>query len=180
MSRYTIVEYDQVTDPRVKAVYDQIIAELGFGIVPNLFKSMTPIPGFLEANWIQFRSVILQGKLPRTLKEMIGVAISNANHSEYAHKVHLHGLTALGMSEEVLRLLVRDFENCPLPARDKTAIRFGLRAGTQPQSLTDADTDELHAQGLSDAEIFEIVATASLFTGVNQYTDAIGLAVDAL
>jgi uncharacterized peroxidase-related enzyme len=180
MSRYTIVEYDQVTDPRVKAVYDQIIAELGFGIVPNLFKSMTQIPGFLEANWIQFRSVILQGKLPRTLKEMIGVAISNANHSEYAKQVHLHGLTALGMSEQVLSLLVSDFENCPLPALDKAAIRFGLRAGTQPQQLTDADSDELLKLGLKSDEIFEIICTANLFTGVNQYTDAIGLPVDAL
>jgi hypothetical protein len=33
---------------------------------------------------------------------------------------------------------------------------------------------------LDNDEIFEIVATSNLFTGVNQYTDAIGLEVDAL
>ncbi|MBC8171268.1 MAG: carboxymuconolactone decarboxylase family protein [Anaerolineae bacterium] len=180
MTRFPIIEYDAVTDPKARAVYDQIIGELGFGIVPNLFKSMASHPDFLEANWKKFRGVILQGELPRTLKEMIGVAISQKNKSDYALKVHLHGLSALGMSEEVLRTLVSDFEACPLPAREKAVIRFGLLAGTQPHDLTDAHFDDLRKLGLNDAEIFEIMATANLFTGVNQYTDAIALEIDAL
>lgn len=180
MARFAIVEPASVTDTTVKQVYDEITTELGFGIVPNLFKSMASHPGFLKANWDKFRAVVLKGELPRTLKEMIGVAISQHNHSEYALKVHLHGLSALGMSEEVLRTLVSDFEACPLPAREKAAIRFGLLAGTDPHKLTDEHYAELRKFGLTEAEIFEIVATANLFTGVNQYTDAIALEVDAL
>jgi uncharacterized peroxidase-related enzyme len=111
---------------------------------------------------------------------MIGVAISQSNKSEYALKVHLHGLSALGMSEEVLRTLVSDFEACPLPAREKAVIRFGLLAATQPKQITAEKFAELRALGLDDAEIFEIVATANLFTAVNQYTDAIQLEVDSL
>jgi len=117
MAHFPIQEYDQVTDPKVKAVYEEIQAELGFGMVPNLFKSMALSPDFLEASWKKFRSIILQGDIPRTIKEMIGVAISQANGSDYALKVHLHGLSALGISEEVLRTLVSDFANCPLPER---------------------------------------------------------------
>ncbi|MEO8606822.1 MAG: carboxymuconolactone decarboxylase family protein [Chloroflexota bacterium] len=180
MAAFPILEYEALTDAKAKNVYEEIKAELGFGIVPNLFKSMGSHPDFLEANWKQFRGVILKGELPRTLKEMVGVAISQANKSEYALKVHLHGLSALGMSEEVLRTLVADFDACPLPAREKAAIRFGLLAATQPKSLTPEKFTELRALGLDDAEIFEIVATANLFTGVNQYTDAIQLEVDAL
>ncbi|MFB8792307.1 MAG: hypothetical protein U7123_26525 [Potamolinea sp.] len=104
MAHFPIQEYNQVTDPKVKAVYDEIIAELGFGIVPNLFKSMAINPEFLEGNWKKFRSTILQGDVPRTIKEMIGVAISQHNNSQYALKVHLHGLSALGISEEVLTM----------------------------------------------------------------------------
>lgn len=180
MSHFPIIEYDQTTDPKVKFVYDEIKAELGFGIVPNLFKSMATNPGFLEANWKKFRAIVLQGQLPRTLKEMIGVAISQANGSEYALRVHLHGLSALGISEEVLRLLVSDFVNCPLPEREKAVISFGLRAATEPSALTGADYQRLHNLGLNEAEIFEIVATANLFTAVNQYTDAIALEIDSL
>jgi len=180
MAHFPIVEYDKLTDPKAKAIYDEIKAELGFGIVPNLFKSMATNTAFLEANWKKFRGTVLQGDLPRTLKEMVGVAISQANNSQYALKVHLHGLSALGMSEEVLRTLLANFEACPLPVREKAVIRFGLLAATKPHEMTAQKFDELRALGLDDSEIFEIIATANLFTGVNQYTDAIALEIDAL
>lgn len=180
MSRFPIVEFEDLKDEKAKAVYNQIKAELGFGIVPNLFKSMATNPNFLETSWNKFRYTILQGELPRTLKEMVGVAISQSNNSEYALKVHLHGLSALGMSEEVLRLLVSDFEACPLPMREKAVIRFGLLAGTKPQELTEDHYEDLRKQGLDEIEIFEVIATANLFAQVNQYTDAIALEVDAL
>lgn len=180
MSRFPIVEHEQVTDALALRVYDEIKAELGFGMVPNLFKSMATSPRFLEANWNHFRSTVLHGKLPRTLKEMVGVAISQHNNSQYALNVHLHGLSALGISEEVLRMLVADFANCPLPEREKSVISFGLRAGTDPHNLSDADYQSLRDFGLDEDEIFEVVATAHLFTAVNMYTDAIALEIDAL
>lgn len=180
MAHFPIQEYNQVTDPKVKAVYDEIIAELGFGIVPNLFKSMAINPDFWEANWKKFRSTILQGDVPRTIKEMIGVAISQHNNSQYALKVHLHGLSALGISEEVLNTLVSDFANCPLPEREKAVLNFGLLAATNPHKLTLASYQSLQDLGLDESEIFELIATANLFTEVNQYTDAIGLEIDNL
>lgn len=180
MTRFPIFAYEEVVDPAVQVIYDEIKAELGFGIVPNLFKSMAIRPSFLEIQWRHFQTTVLQGLLPRTLKEMIGVAISQANGSQYALRVHLHSLSALGISEEVLHLLVTDCANCPLPERQKQAILFGLRVATQPQCVNDADYTRLRSLGLSDTEIFEIVATANLFLGINQYTDAIQLEIDPL
>lgn len=180
MAHFPLQNYDQVTDPKVKAVYEEIIAELGFGIVPNLFKSMAINPNFLETSWHKFRSTILQGDVPRTIKEMIGIAISQANGSQYALKVHLHGLSALGISEVVLQTLVSDFANCPLPEREKAVISFGLIAATKPQELSSVDYQNLEDLGLDQSEIFELIATANLFTEVNQYTDAIALEIDSL
>jgi alkylhydroperoxidase family enzyme len=79
----------------------------------------------------------------------------------------------LGISEEVLQTLVCDFDNCPLPEREKAVIRFGLLAASNPTQLTDADYQHLQELGLDQSEIFELIATANLFTEVNQYTDAI-------
>ncbi len=180
MSLVTIFDPATVTEPKTKAVFDEITAELGFGIVPNLFKSMAINPDILEANWKKFRSTMLKGSIPRTLKEMIGVAISQANNSQYALQVHLHGLSALGMSEDVLQTLVSDFDACPLPVREKAVIKFGLLAATNPKSITPEHYQELTKLGLDETEIYEIVATANLFTEVNQYTDAIQLEIDAL
>lgn len=180
MSYFRLYDYNELTSDKARNVYDEIVKELGFGIVPNIFRSMAIRPDFLEASWNEFRSTVLHGYLPRTLKEMIGIAISQHNSSEYALRVHLHGLSALGISEEVLRMLVSDFENCPLPEREKAVIAFGLKAATDPQGVDASDYDHLRSFGLNDEEIFEIVATARLFHSVNMYTDAIGLEIDAL
>lgn len=180
MAHVSIVEYQDIKQENVKQIYDEIISELGFGMVPNLFKSMATRPGFLHAQWNHFRSTILQGQIPRTLKEMVGVAISQRNDSQYALNVHLHGLSALGMSEEVLQTLVSDFEACPLPQREKAIIRFGLQAATNPEELAEDDFISLRNLGLDDEEIYEILSTANLFAAVNQYTDAIDLEIDEL
>lgn len=180
MSRFPLIGENEASDPIVRAVYDEIRRELGFGIVPNIFKSMAIRPTILRAHWEKFRATILTGLLPRTLKEMVGVLISQHNQSEYAMRVHLHGLSALGMSDEVLQALVRDFENCPLPAREKAILRFGLLAATDPLKLEDADYNSLSAHDLSDEEIFEIVATADLFMSINTYTDSARVPIDAL
>lgn len=180
MTLVPLIEEADVTDPVTKRVYAEIRAELGFGIVPNLFKSMASRPGFLEANWNHFRSTVLHGHLPRTLKEMVGILVSRANASEYALRVHLHSLSALGISEAVLDRLVSDFERCPLPEPEKAALRFGLKAGTTPHAVDADDFAALEKQGLGGDEVFELIATAHLFNGVNQYTDAISLELDAI
>lgn len=180
MAHFPIQDDDAVTEPKVKAIYQEIRTELGLGIVPNLFKSMAINPDFLEASWKKFRSTILKGSVPRTIKEMIGIVISQTNNSQYALQVHLHALSALGISEEVLQMLVSDFANCPLPEREKVAINFALLAATKPHNLTEGDYQNLYELGLEKSEIFELIATANLFTAVNQYTDAIGLEIDAI
>ncbi|MEG3923909.1 hypothetical protein [Microcoleus sp. D3_18a_C4] len=40
MTHFPLIEYEQLTDPKAKAVYEEILTDLGFGIVPNLFKSI--------------------------------------------------------------------------------------------------------------------------------------------
>ncbi|HEY1014840.1 MAG TPA: carboxymuconolactone decarboxylase family protein [Herpetosiphonaceae bacterium] len=180
MTRFPLVQEADAADPLVRQIYDEIRTELGFGIVPNLFKSMAGHPKVLEANWRKFSATILQGEVPRTIKEMIGIAISQVNNSQYALQVHLHGLSALGISEDVLRLLIQDFDTCPLPPRDKAVIRFGLLAAQEPLSLNDGHFAELRSFGMNDGEIYELIATADLFSAVNVYTDAIALEIDAL
>src|SRR4051795_11616120 len=89
MAFFPIVAEADARDPEVAKVYDEVRQELGFGIVPNIFKSMAIRPTLLRANWDKFRATILQGYLPRTLKEMVGILISQTNNSEYAMRVHM-------------------------------------------------------------------------------------------
>ena len=179
-ARFPLVSEDEVSDPLAREVYNEIREELGFGMVPNVFKAMAIRPTLLRASWDQFRATILQGRLPRTIKEMVGVLISQSNGSEYALRVHMHGLSAMGMSQEVLQALVQDYTRCPLPEREKAVLRFGLLCATDPLNITEADYETLRAQDLSDDEIFEVVATAGLFSSINSFTDSAGVPIDQL
>ena len=67
-----------------------------------------------------------------------------------------------------------------MPKRDKAVITFGLLAATKPLEMTESDYQNLRDLGLDDSEIFEIIATADLFSFVNRYTDSIALEIDAL
>src|SRR5579872_1459761 len=88
-----------VVDPTVRGVFLEIERELGFGIVPNVFRAMAGQPAVLRATWDLFRATVLEGELPRIVKEMVGIVVSSANNSEYALKVHLHSLGVQGVAE---------------------------------------------------------------------------------
>lgn len=180
MSVFPLVAEADVRDPEASAIYDEIRRELGFGMVPNVFKSMALRPTLLRTNWDSFRAVMLRGQLPRTLKEMLGILIAQSKGCEYIRQVHLHGLTAMGLSDEVLQLLVRDFERCPLPERDKTILQVGLLAAIEPRRVTEAEYERLREQDLSEEEIFEVIATAQLFAGLTAYVDSAQVPIDEL
>src|SRR5579859_3018769 len=91
--RFPLIAPTDVFHPTVREVYTEIERELGFGIVPNIFRAMANDPATLRATWDLFRATVLQGSLPRIVKEMIGIVVSVSNNSEYALKVHLHSLS---------------------------------------------------------------------------------------
>ncbi len=78
MAQFGLVEPATATDPLARQTFDEIQRELGFGMVPNIFRSMGSNPALLSANWQKFKSTILEGSLPRTVKEMIGVVVSES------------------------------------------------------------------------------------------------------
>jgi hypothetical protein len=63
--RFPLVDPAGATDPVVRAVFDEIERELGFGIVPNLSRALAGQPAVLRATWDLFRATVLKGELPR-------------------------------------------------------------------------------------------------------------------
>lgn len=179
MSRFPLLGPYEVTNPITQRVYGEIERELGFGIVPNVFRAMASNPPFLEANWNAFRGTVLQGSLPRLLKEMIGVVVSAVHGSEYARLVHLHSLGVQGVGEDVLRALsAGSVEAERLSPATTAALRFAKHAAEEPAQLTDPDFASLSEAGLSQADVFEVIATIQLFTAVNLFTDLANVEVD--
>jgi len=181
MARFGLTDPALVIDPLARQTYDEIQRELGFGMVPNIFRSMGSNPPLLTANWQKFKATILQGQLPRTVKEMIGVVVSDIAGSEYAKQVHLHSLSVQGVQALWLRQLTEgSSDNEALPDTIRAMVAFARKAATSPVEVSEADFDRMIEAGLTEEECFEIIATVDLFKSVNTYTDLMKVEIDQL
>lgn len=179
MARFQLVDPALATDPSAQQTFDEIQQELGFGIVPNIFRSMGTNPPLLAVNWQKFKVTILQGRLPRTVKEMVGVIVSDAAGSEYAKQVQLHSLSVQGVQALWLRQLTNgDVQESALPDTLRAIVTFARKAATSATGVTEADFDNLLDAGLTEEECFEVIATIDLFKSINAYTDLARVDID--
>jgi uncharacterized peroxidase-related enzyme len=180
-SLFPLVDPATATDPVAQQTFREIEQELGFGMVPNIFRSMGSQPPLLAANWQKFKATILQGRLPRNIKEMIGVVVSTINRSEYAKQVHLHSLSVQGVEKLWLQQLANEeLSDASLPDTIKAMVTFARQAARDPHALSSNEYVALSEAGLSPEEIRELVATIDLFQSVNSYTDLAHVPVDDL
>lgn len=175
MARYQLVS-QKAAPEEVRAIYADIRRE--FGRVPTFFQSMAMSPSILKGTWEKVRGTLIEGQVPRTVKEMIIVAVSSANNCLYCQEMHSALLGAMGINGTTLTSLVEDFNTAELPARLKLAIAFGVQAATDPASLSSNDFARLAQAGFSQAEIIELVGVADLAASLNTYADALALPTD--
>lgn len=115
--------------------------------------------------------------VPRTIKEMMFVAISDARKCRYCETAHLAFCKVLGVDEETRNALINDL-NTLAPKRTQDIIKFGIKIATDPTNLVDKDYEILKQHGVSDAELVEITATASLGAYVTMIADTLKIDID--
>ena len=148
-------------------------------MVPNVFRALDSSPRMLESNWGMFKSAVLEGNLPRTVKEMVGVVVSQVNGSEYARQVHLHSLGMQGVTEETLaRLAAGNIRDSGLPASTIEVLEFAQSVARDPSGQGPSARVRLRESGLSDSDVLEVVGAVQLFSAVNIFTDIMGVPVD--
>lgn len=162
--------------PEVREIYDEI--EKAFGLVPNLFKTYAHFPSLLEANWEKTKTLMMGGSLPRSLKEMIAIVVSQANTCQYCVAAHGMMLQQLGFSEETVRSLEEGIDAENLSERDRDILAFTRKSTSNPLSITNSDVERLKEHSLSDAEIVEVQGVMELFTGYNKFIDSLSVDLD--
>lgn len=96
------------SDPRVKAVFDDIRAVRGSDFINNVWLYLAFDPQLLEEMWRDVKAVMATPTLidPKT-KEMIYAAVSIANACDYCTHSHLAGARAKGMTAAEQAELIR-------------------------------------------------------------------------
>jgi AhpD family alkylhydroperoxidase len=91
---------DPETDPRVKAVFDDIRATRRTDFINNLWRSLAFSPALLESTWAEVKALMAT---PSTIdpltKEMIYIAVSVANACSYCIHSHTAAARAKGMTD---------------------------------------------------------------------------------
>lgn len=88
------------SNPRVKAVFDDIRTTRGSDFINNIWRYLAFDPGLLEATWAEVKAVMATpSALEPKVKEMLYAAVSIANSCDYCTHSHLAAARAKGMTE---------------------------------------------------------------------------------
>ena len=83
MASVKLISEEEATG-KVKAIYEEIKADLGTDFVPNLYKAMAANPEYLEANRRKEKAIMSEStRLDALTKEIIAVAVSAVNACHY-------------------------------------------------------------------------------------------------
>ena len=99
---------DAESNPRVKAVFDDIRATRKSDFINNLWQYLAFDPALLEETWAGVKSVMaMPSALDPLTKEMLYIAVSITNSCRYCVQSHTAAARAKGMTEAMYADLLR-------------------------------------------------------------------------
>jgi AhpD family alkylhydroperoxidase len=103
--RYVTPVTHRAATGRIAQVYAQLADDFGMARMP-VFMTLSPASDVLAATWAAMRESLLAGRAPRTGKEVVAVAVSQANRCPFcvdAHTTLLHATGDHRLAEAVAR-----------------------------------------------------------------------------
>ena len=170
MSRISTVD-PALVDSQVKELFAEINET--FGRIPNLFKTYAHHPPLLEANWYKVKRVMMEGVLPRKVKESIAVLVSQDNSCSYCIAAHEGALQSIGISSAEIKIIETDLDRADFTPKEKALIKFARKANSAPLQTTDDDIGVARSAGATDAEIVEALGVMEVFTAFNKFLDTL-------
>jgi len=173
MAHIDTLSTDQLSS-EAKQILDEI--EQGMGKVPALFRTYAHHPPLLRANWNKLKATMMEGDLPRKLKETIALLVSQDNGCAYCIQAHSGALKALGVDDDTLAK-IREGQLAEVGFDDKARQLVALmrKANAQPHDVTAADFSAVRAAGASDAELVEAYGVMETFAAFNRFLDSVGV-----
>jgi uncharacterized peroxidase-related enzyme len=105
--------------------------------------------------------VLKEGKLGRSLKELIAVVVDDKNQCPGCVRFHSTSAKVEGIPHSMLEI-AQDFDNRKneLPEKIRETIEFAVKVSTNHTRVTDEDFERLRKLDYSDEEILEIISVA--------------------
>ncbi len=153
-------------------------AEASYGYLPNMHRLFGHRPEVMEA-WSALLATI---RTPMSLRryELVTIAAARELKSSYCMLAHAGVLKREGLTEAELAAIARLEPDAPLTEAEWEIMRFAAKVAHDASAVTQEDINLLLAQGLTDAEIFDIAAAAAARCFYSKLLDSLGATPDAI
>lgn len=174
---YGKLDYDNASS-EVKTIYDDIFENLGNEGLVDYFKVLGNYnPTVLEVTWNALKYILIKGQLPRSLKELVFVAVSNEKNCSYCTDIHTAMCMLLNVNEGDIQKVLANATDLN-PKRVKLALEFSKKMAIHPGTITEEDHQLLLGSGLIESQIFELMALVSLVNYSNTLAQGMMIDVD--
>jgi uncharacterized peroxidase-related enzyme len=147
------------------------------GDVPNYTKAFSLRPGVYAA-WRRLNAEIKAGMDARRY-ELATIAAARRLRSSYCTLAHGSVLVDRFLEPDALRAIVSDHRAAGLDPVDVAVMDLADKVAHDAASVGQGDIDRLRSLGLSDAEIFDVVAAAAARSFFSKTLDGLGTRPDA-
>jgi uncharacterized peroxidase-related enzyme len=176
VSALPIIDEAEATG-EVAQIFATIRREMGLPYIPNAAKTLAVSPAALGIFCDITRSYDQRATLPQSLVSMILYSIAKSNDCKYCSATNELACRTLGVDEAALETLVEDLPSFT-PQRVRIIIEFALKIAHDRQNLVEEDYNKLRAQGISNAELVEIILIAAQGVFNDIVADALMIEVD--
>ncbi len=152
-------------DGKLKELYG--VTEMVFGAVPNNVRLLGVSPAVLENAIDMVQYYTEHPTLRRPFQAVVRMMVSRQCKSPFCENLNTNMLMQGGMTPEQIEACKADPENAPLDEKEKSLLKFVLKATKDPHSVVAQDVEALKALGWSEQDIFDAVAQGARLVGNN-------------
>ncbi|HSH48912.1 MAG TPA: peroxidase-related enzyme [Halomonas sp.] len=172
MSRFPMLTIEQADDkaaPSLQAIRKRL------GMLPNFFAGMAHHAGALNGYLAFDQQMTAESRLSAGQRELLALAVANANGCHYCVSGHTLSARAAGVSAEAARKAqAGQAEN----AQDQALIDLALAVLEQRGHVADEQLQAARDAGFDNATLLEVVALVGLNSYSNWLNNVIRPAID--
>lgn len=147
------------------------------GTVPNMVRVFGHRPEVMAA-WRGLAAAI-RGNMSLRRYELVTIAAAQELRSSYCLLAHGGLLLQSGVSRDELLAIMTGGDGAGLSEAERAIMDYARHVVRDASSVTVTEIERLQSIGLSDAEIFDIAATAAVRCFFSKTLDALGAEPDA-
>jgi uncharacterized peroxidase-related enzyme len=111
--------------------------------------------------------------------ELVSLAAARRLESSYCALAHGKVLANRFLDPELVRSMALDHRSAGLDPLDEAVMDLAEKVAGDAASVTEDDVDRLRSLGLTDADIFDVVAAAAARCFFSKTLEALGVQADA-